>query len=269
MTAFLARLRAALASPATLGTARRLWERRTWVLFVLVLLLFGVTLRTCHDLAASRAQAQAAQDRAEEEAAARRAQVPVVQLVPQPVVDEAATDALRRAPELEAARKRLEGEVGRLRTLLAVRAETAPGPAVGRERPGEAPQAADVSLPRVLLRLGDPLRLTLDGVAYEGKAGSQALLATIGVLRAADGELLHRGLLSVPLTTVLAAPGRCEPEAPGRAWRAGPVGGATGQGWVAGLAGTYRLYLWGWEPEVLAAAAGGPGGVALLGGVLF
>lgn len=269
MSAFLARLRAALASPATLGTARWLWARRTLVLLAVAIVLAMTALRTCHDLAGVRAAAQAARDRAAEEAVARRAEVPVVQVVPQPVVDEAAQAALARLPELEAARKRLEREVGRLRALVVVHGETAPGPAVGKERPGEPPQASDVPLPRVLLRLGDSVALSLDGVAYEGKAGTQALLATIGVTRAADGELLHRGPLAVPLTSVLGAPGRCEAPAPARAWRAGPVGGATGQGWVAGAAGTYRLDLWGYRPELVATAAGGPGGVALLAGVLF
>jgi hypothetical protein len=43
----------------------------------------------------------------------------------------------------------------------------------------------------------------------------------------------------------------------------------SGQGWLAGGAYARRLDLWGWQPEVLAAGAGGPGGAVLLVGALF
>jgi hypothetical protein len=129
----------------------------------------------------------------------------------------------------------------------------------------------------VLLRHGDGLRLALDGVGLQGQKGSLSLLLDVSAFRAADEAELGRAPLSVPLTTALlselAAPQACPAAVAGRRWRAGPVGGLAGGpgggGWLAGLAGTYRLDLWGWRPDLFLAGGAGTGGAAALAGVLF
>lgn len=262
---------AAAARPGVLGAAAWAWRHRTLVLAVLVALLTVLLFRACGRANEAEAEIAAAAARAEEEARARRADVPIVQQVPQAVVDAEAARALAERPELEAARRRLEREVGRLRATLAIRAETPAGPAQGPERPGEAGTGRSV-----LLRAGDDLRLTLHGLGLEAQQGAQALLASVAVERTADGAELYRSALSVPLSEVYGvlppAPERAR-AASDRPWRLGIVGGGAadldGAGWVAGVAAARRFRIWRWEPELLGAAAGGPGGIVLLGGVLF
>lgn len=257
---------------AVLGWA---WTHRTLVLAVAVVLLVALNARSCRRAATAEGQVVAAAARAEEEAGARRADVSPAGVVPQPVVDDEAKRILAAHPALLARAKALEAEVGRLRAVLAVRGKTDAVPAAGPVRPGEPP-AGDSGAPPVLLRRGDGLRLTLDGVALAGAAGSVSLLLDVGAVRAADDVELGRAPLSVPLTTALLselAPAASRPAAPGRRLRWGPAGGVAGSsgggGWLAGLAGTYRVDPWGWRLDLFLAGGAGTGGAAALAGVLF
>jgi hypothetical protein len=251
---------------ATAG--RWAWTHRTLVLAVLAVLLVALAVDACGRAGKAEAALDAAKKLAAEQARARRADVPVVQPVSQAQVDEEAARALAERPELQAAKVRLEKEVGRLRAILVVRGETSPAPSVGPVRPGEP--AGGLAGPAVLLRAGDPLKLKLLGVGEEGPAGARALLVSIGVVRVADGQELHRGPLSVPLTSALQAP----PAAPcqaalERAWRAGGGGGASTSGWLLSAAASRRLDLWGYRPEVVGTIGAGPGMGFLVANFLF
>lgn len=257
------------------AAGRWLWARRTPVLAVAACLLSLLYVRSCGRASRAEGELAAAAARETQDAKMRGAGVPVVDQVPQPAVDEEARRMLAEYPQVRAERDRLRKEIGPLRTLLAVRGQTDPVPAHGAARPGE-PAPAGPPAPRVLLREGDALRLELAGVGVEGDRGARALLLTIAARRAADGEELARGPLSVDLTRVYVAEpaaGACAATAAERRWRAGLLGGGAagpgGGGWVAGAGATYRADLWGWGPEGFAGAAAGPGGVIGLLGVLF
>lgn len=273
-----ARQLGAAAQPRALAAARWAWANRTLVLAVAAVLLAALYFRASGRAATAEGQIAAANARAEEEAAARKAGVPVVQVVPQPVVNDEAERALAARPELLAERDRLKREVKQLRAFLVVRGETAPIPATGPARPGEpAPasppppseEALGDPLPPVLLRRGDELRFSLVGVGLEGEKGARTLLLSIGATRVDDGVELGRGPLSVPLTSAFAPPDAGEAVPPARRWRIGPLGGITPGGWLVGAAGTYRLQVWRWTPEALLAAGAGTGGGFLTAGFLF
>jgi hypothetical protein len=255
------------------AAGRWAWSNRTPILAVLVVLLAALYFRSCGRASRSEAARAAADARATQEALVRQANVPVIEQVPQPAVDAEAQRILDEYPQLRAERDRLTKQVGKLQAALALKGQTETVRASAPERPGEAPQA-DPKLPRVLLREGDGLRFDLEAVGVETEKGAQALLLTIGARRAADDQELGRGPLSVPLTRAYAPdPTPCAASAPERAWRLGPAGGgaggAGGGGWLVGLAGTYRLDLWGWRPETFLAGGAGTGGAAALAGILF
>jgi len=230
-----------------------------WLLAGALVLVSGYSARGC----AERRLLEADRARLEEEARARAAEVPVVQVVTQRVVDEEAEKAKRENPELRAELTRAAKEIGKLRALLVVRGTTAPTPVTAQPLP--APEGC----PRCQLGELDQLELAVDGVGVEGEEGATMLVATLEASRVSDGALLARAPLSAPVTVAFRTPAV---EAGNRArWRAGPVGGVSGQGWLAGAAlvsPELRLPLLGWYASGTALAAGGTGGTLLLGGVL-
>jgi hypothetical protein len=242
---------AELAAPRLTAAAAWAWRNRVVVLAVLVVLLAASALRSCYraDLAEGRAAAGAVREAGE--ARADAAGIPVVHPVPQAVVDEAGEKAKREVPELKARLERAQKELGRLRLELVARVQTDPAPA-------QEPVAK-----------GEHLRLGADLVVGQAPSGAHLLEGTLDA-RTLDGKLVLRQPFSAPVTIAVSAP--CEaasPAAQDRAWRAGGVGGVSGQGWLAGAAYTRRLDVFGYRPEVVAAAAGGTGGAVLLVGVLF
>jgi hypothetical protein len=158
-------------------------------------------------------------------------------------------------PELRRRLERTERELGKTRLELAARIRAEPGPA------------------QVAVAKGDQLELGADLVVRETKGGAYLLEGTLSAWTWPSRELLLRQAYSSP-ATVAVRPPPAEPclAAQDRPWRVGGVGGVggvSGQGWLAGAAYTRRLDVFGWRPELLATAAGGPGGVVLLAGVAF
>lgn len=265
---------AAEALPRVVAAARWGWANRTLVLAAVVVVLVALNARSCRRASTAEGQLAAAAALATEQAKARPVS-PVVEAVPQPVVDEEAKRILAAHPALVARVKELEARIGKVKPVLSVSGQTGVVQASGPERPGEpaagAPSAAGA--PPVLLRQGDGLRLTLDGLGVQGQAGSLSLLLDVGAVRVSDDADIGRAPLSVPLTTALLselAPGvACPAATEGRRWHAGPVGGIAGGpgggGWLAGAAGTYRV----WKLNLLLTVGAGPGGAAALAGILF
>jgi hypothetical protein len=266
------------AAPGVSSVVGWVWSHRTLVLAGLVVVLVALNARSCRRAGLAEGELSAAAARAAEEARAKPV-APVFEQVPQAVVDEETKAILAAHPALLARVKELEGRIGKLKAVLALHGSTAVTPATGPARPGEPPPGAapQPDAPAVLLRHGDGLRLALDGVGLQGQKGSLSLLLDVSAFRAADEAELGRAPLAVPLTTALlselSAPQACPAAVAGRRWRAGPAGGLAGGpgggGWLAGLAGTYRLDLWGWRPDLFLAGGAGTGGAAALAGVLF
>ncbi len=274
-----------------LATWRWIWGHRDLVLGIAIVVLLAHDISVRRRAATAEAMLRAADERAQQEEKVRKANVPLVQVAPAAAVAQEADDAVAGDAELRAQRDRLEAQVGKLRAFIALHAQTDEVKAHGPARPGEPPagtvSAADASpatagaalagiepsgpTPAVLLRAGDGMRFSLLGAGYEGDRGAKALLLTIGALRAADDVEIARGPLSVPLSRIFEAPpspAACR-VVPERAYRIGVMGGGTARGWVGGGAASYRVDLWGWQPEAAATVTAGPGGIAALGGLLF
>jgi hypothetical protein len=268
-----ARQLGAAARPGAAAALGWAWANRTLVLGVLVLVLAALNFRACQRAGVAEERAAAAAARAEEEARARQAAT-VAEPAPQGVLDEEAKRILAAHPALLARVKELEARIGKTKPVVTIRGRTDDIPVTGPPRPGEPPAGTG---PAVSLRYGDRFRLALDGIGLQGKKGSLSLLLDVSAFRSADDAELGRAPLSVPLTTALlselATPQACPAAAEGRRWRAGPVGGVAGGpgggGWLAGGAGTVRLNLWGWRPDVLLTGAAGTGGAVVLAGGLF
>ncbi|WP_242394864.1 hypothetical protein [Anaeromyxobacter oryzisoli] len=256
------------ARPGAARAARWAWEHRTIVLAALVLLLAAVGLRSCRRAEHAEGQAAAAATRSAGEARAEAAGIPVVHEVPSAQVAEERARLEREDPVLRDELARAERELGKLRAELVARAQAAPAPVTAAPRPPQA--AGEPSRPTVLLQ-GDQLRLGADLVVARAPSGAHVLEGTLYANRDSDGALLVRQTISSPVTVAVeatSAAASCQ-AAQDRAWRVGPVGGASGSGWLAGAAYARRLDLWGWRPEALVTGAAGPGRAVLLGGVLF
>jgi hypothetical protein len=247
-----ARELAAAARPGAAGAAAWAWSHRTLVLGALVVVLALAGLRSCQRAERAEAGAAAAAARTAGEARAEAVGVPVAHQVPQAAVDEAGERAKRENPALRAQLAAAEKELGRLRLELVAHIGAAPAPA------------------QVPVAKGQQLRLGADLVVAASPDGAHLLEGTLEARLVPGGELVLRQPYSGPVTwAVTAVPAAGCPAQQDRPWRVGGVGGVSGQGWLAGGAYARRLDLWGWQPEVLAAGAGGPGGAVLLVGALF
>lgn len=245
-----------LLAAARPGAARAMawaWAHRTLLLALAVVLLVALGLGQCRRAGQAEATAAAQAARAGGEAKAAAAGVPVARTVPQPAVDDLRAQIERENPQLRAELERTRRALGAARAELAARIRAEPAPA------------------QVPVPAGASLLLGADLVLERGAAaGEYRLLGTLEARLAEGGALVARQAFSAPATLAV----RTQPAEPcqangDRAWRVGPVGGLSEEGWRAGAAYTRRLDLWGWRPEVLAAGAGGPGGAVVLVGTLF
>lgn len=244
------------ARPGVVGAAGWTWRNRTLVLAVLVVVLAATNLRACLRASSAEGAAAAAQQRAAGEAKAEAAGIPVVREVLQPVVDEAGERAKRELPDLRDRLERAEKELGKVRLELVARIRTEPAPA-----------AAPVAV-------GEHLQLGADLVGARTPDGAHILEGFLEARLAGSGDLVVRQPYSGPLSlAVEASPEEALRVERSRRSRLGPIGGgmggAGGVGWLAGGAYARRVTLWRWSPEVVVTGAAGPGGVVLLGGVLF
>jgi hypothetical protein len=257
------------ARPGAARAARWAWEHRTVVLAIAVVLLLALNVRACRRAGDAEGRAAAAEKRGAGEVAAAAAGVPVVHEAPQATVDAEAERARRENPLLAARLARAERELGKIRLELVARVRTEPAAVGGAPRPASF-EVGKEATPPVALLVGDQLHLEADLAVARTPAGAHVLEGTLAAWRVLDGELLLRQPFSAPVTfAVETSPGTGPPAHQDRVWRIGAVGGASGQGWLAGGAYARRLDVWGWRPEVLVAGAAGPGGVMLLGGGLF
>lgn len=245
---------AKLAAPKASAAWSWTWRNRTAVLAVLVVVFALLFVRACGHAERAEAAAAAAASRAAGEARADVAGVPVVRVVTQAVVDEAGERAKREVPELRAELERTKKALGKLRLEMVARVQATPGPAL------------------VPVAKGQQLRLGADLVVAETAEGAFVMQGTLDARTLPAGDLVLRQPFASPVTVALRAPPP-PPAAPlgvsGRAWRLGPVGGVSGAGWLVGAAYTRRVNLWGYEPQVMVAVAGGPGQGLVLAGPLF
>lgn len=231
-----------------------LWRNRLVVLAVLVVLLAALYLRSCQRAVTAEAGRAAVVKRAAGEARAEAAGVPVVHAVPQASVDAEGERAKREVPLLQKQLERVQKELGRIRLEMVARARTEPAPAA-------APVAQ-----------GEYLQLGADVAVAETEAGAFILEGMLEARTVPAGEVVLLQPIAAPVTVATRAartPVPCPDAATERSWRLGPVGGVSGQGWLAGVAYTRRLDLWGYRPEVMVTIAGGPGQGLVLVGPLF
>lgn len=243
---------AGLVAPRATAAARWVWSHRELVLVMLLVLAVALAVRLSGRAVEAEAAAAAATAREAGEARAAAAGVPVVHPVPPPEVVRVVEQVRVEDPVLRRRLEEAEHELGRLRFELAAQLRAPPGPA-------EAPVAK-----------GDPLELSANLVMAVTPEGAHVLEGSLAAVKLPSRELILRQPFSYPLTlAVQATPAAPCPANQDRPWRLGAVGGVSGQGWLAGAAYTRRLDVWGWRPELLATAAGGPGGAVLLVGAAF
>ncbi len=242
--------------------ARGVWEKvQPWlplILLAVVLLVVLGVVRGCN----RGGEAARALEVAKGELAADDAQVPVVHRAEdQDQVDDRVA-ALERANELlRAERDRARKALGALEARLVIQARTAPAVASGPPAP---PPMKGAPCPACQLLVGEALQLGADLVVDQLPGGAH--IAT-GTLEAAGPRgLLLRAPYSAPVTEGLESP---PPASAADGWRAGPLGGASGHGWLlGGLLATPegRLPLIGWGVSGALVVAGGPSeGLALAG----
>jgi hypothetical protein len=247
-------------TPEQLAEKLRPWRARLerWLPLLAVVVLGLLVARSCNRAGEAERRAAAADERA----AAAAAGVPVVQPVEdvRPALEEALRENDQLRDELARARRAVPGA----RPVLVVRAATEPA-AVTAARPTDAPPATPGAVP-VLLQ-GDQLRLELEQVGLEGKAGAHLVVGTMAARRVLDGALLLRQPFTAPLTVAVE---KAAPAKRAARWRAGPLAGVGGGGWLAGAllaTPSARVPLLGWTVEAWVGAAAGPGGAVLLAGV--
>jgi hypothetical protein len=193
--------------------ARWVWTNRRWTLPVLLpalaVVLFLGWLAWHEHQRAERAELAvvAAAARSSEEAAARRAGVPVVERVPPAELARRIEAAERGNAELQLSLARARQAVPGARVVGKTSAAVE-GAAGGRPRPQDAPPSssgaagpsaagapalpAGGTCPPCLLAAGDGLRLELEGAQIRGPAGGRYLAGTLAARRVVDGEQLLR-----------------------------------------------------------------------------
>lgn len=284
-------------TPAELAARLGPWRERLerWLPLVGVVVLALVLVRQCNGKRGAEAALEAERARAKE-AHALEAKVEVVEQDDQDDVDHQVAELEAANADLRRENDRLRSAVPSARPVSAARASTGRVAAAGAPRgpgsgvaacppPGyDALATAGSALPATppppqaggacLLAAGDVAEARVDAVAWRTEKGNHLVTLALAGYRLSPGPetRLFGGPASLELTRAVELVPTSQTSGNGAGWGAGPVGGVTTAGFLAGAVlatPSARIPLLGWRAEWWAMGAAGPGGFTLLTGPLL